>query len=181
MIVCYRPDGSPDPDHPRPAALLAGSFNPLHFGHRQLAEIVSNRLSREVHFELSIANVDKPDLTAVEVERRVAQFRDYAPVWITRAPTFAEKAEHFPGTSFVVGWDTAVRLVDPKYYAQSLVQRDAALARLLEHRCRFLVAGRLDAAGQFRTWNLAEWSELFEVIDEGEFRADVSSTELRTR
>src|SRR5688572_32938983 len=42
-------------------------------------------------------------LDPAEVERRVAQFRGVGPVWVTRAATFAEKAELFPGAVFVVG------------------------------------------------------------------------------
>ena len=48
--------------------------------------------------------------------RRVAQFAEVGPVWLTRAATFAEKAALFPGAAFVLGWDTAVRVIDPKYY-----------------------------------------------------------------
>src|SRR5215218_2679474 len=75
--------------HSPPRAVLPGSFNPLHHGHTGLAAVAAARLGVPVAFELSVANVDKPDLDAVEVERRVAQFRDAGPVWVTRAPTFA--------------------------------------------------------------------------------------------
>jgi len=176
-IHCYLADGTIWPNPPRPMALLPGSFNPLHIGHRQLAAIVAGRWNCEVHFELSIANVDKPDLPAEEVERRVAQFRGLAPVWVTRAPTFAEKAHLFPGTAFIIGHDTAVRLFDVKYYGHDSGKRDDALAFLRERGCRFVVAGRVDSNGLFRKWE--QVNEMLEVIDEREFRVDVSSTELR--
>ena len=40
---------------------------------------------------------------AEEVRRRLAQCTWRAPLWLTRAPTFAEKALLFPGVVFVVG------------------------------------------------------------------------------
>lgn len=52
-----------------------------------------------------------------EVRRRVAQFTSAgAPVVVTRAPLFTHKAALFRDTLFVVGYDTAIRLVLPKYY-----------------------------------------------------------------
>ncbi|MFO0797238.1 MAG: hypothetical protein U0804_07155 [Gemmataceae bacterium] len=173
--------GSVARDHPPPRALLPGSFNPLHQGHVLLAAVAARRLGIPVAFELSVANVDKPDLDAAEVERRVAQFAATAPVWVTRAATFAEKAELFPGAAFVVGYDTAVRLVDCRYYANDDRLRDAALARLAATGCRVVVGGRVDAAGVFRTWDApgGPVPELFVALAESDFRTDVSSTALR--
>ena len=70
-------------------------------------------------FELSVANVDKPALAPEEVRRRLAQFAWRAAVWLTRAPTYTEKAELFPGCVFVVGADTAARIVQPRFYQDS--------------------------------------------------------------
>src|SRR5438067_1678123 len=59
-----------------PAALLPGSFDPAHHGHWSLAASAQRHLNMPVAFEISIANVDKPELTADEVHKRVAQFRE---------------------------------------------------------------------------------------------------------
>lgn len=40
-----------------------------------------------------------------------------AEIVVTSAPRFVDKAALFPGCAFVVGWDTAARLIEPKYYA----------------------------------------------------------------
>ncbi|MFO0849563.1 MAG: hypothetical protein U0871_13550 [Gemmataceae bacterium] len=167
----------------RPVAVLPGSFNPLHHGHRLLADVAGRRLGAAVHFELSAANVDKPDTKNDEIERRVAQFAGVGPVWVTRAPRFVDKAVIFPGVTFVVGWDTAVRLIHPRYYSDDTDQRDEALRTIRAAGCRVLVGGRVDQGGAFRVWDgsglPAELQGLFDFIPEAEFRADISSTELR--
>ena len=167
----------------RPLALLPGSVNPLHHGHTALAAVAAARLGGVVEFELSIANVDKPELDPEEVARRVGQFAGAAPLWVTRAATFVEKADLFPGTAFVVGFDTAVRLVDPSYYRGDAALRDASLHRLRDRGCRIVIGGRVDAAGRFRTWEptavAPAFRDHFQPLTEADFRADVSSTALR--
>lgn len=166
-----------------PLAVLPGSFNPLHEGHRELAVAAAVLSGREVWFELSVTNVDKPPLTEKDVHRRLAQFTGQAGVVLTRAPRFIEKARAMPGSVFVLGWDTYIRLLDAQYYGGV----DAMRAALLEMRaldCRFLVAGRVQA-GVFRTLEVdrvpTEFTSMFEAIPESRFRLDISSTELRAQ
>ena len=106
-----------------------------------MAAVASARLGVPVQFEISMTNVDKPELSQHELVRRVAQFADIAPIWLTRAATFEEKAALFPGSAFVVGWDTAIRLVDPKYYGGP-AERDQTLRRMMGSGCRFMVGGQ---------------------------------------
>src|SRR3954447_24093138 len=91
--VCVDADGVVSVTAPRPRAVLPGSFNPLHPGHLGLAAAATARLGVPVAFELSAANVDKPELSTEEVERRVRQFAGLASVWVTRAATFEMKAD----------------------------------------------------------------------------------------
>ena len=104
---------------------------------------------------------------------------------LTRAPTFVEKSRVFPGAFFVIGADTAVRLVMPKYYGDDEARMHAALDEIAERGCGFLVAVRKDASG--RVMGLAgiavppRHARLFTEIPEDRFRFDLSSTEIRAR
>jgi len=177
------PDGQLVRSAPSPSAVLPGSFNPRHGGHLGLAQTAAEILGTPVHFELSVLNVDKPALTAREVRRRLAQFAWQATVELTRAPTFLEKSRLFRGATFVIGADTAERLVAARYYGNNEAQMYAALEEIAGHGARFLVAARRDAAG--RVHSLADavvparFAGLFTQIPESRFRVDVSSTELR--
>jgi hypothetical protein len=164
-----------------PAALLSGSFNPLHAGHEYLAQAAAVVLDTPVTFELPVLNADKPPLRYIELERRLDQFRGRYPVVLTRAPLFVQKADLFPGCTFVIGYDTALRIIDPRYY-DGEAGRDAAFARIAAQRCTFLVAGRV-RDGAFRT--LADIDippalrPLFRELPERLFRVDLSSTTIR--
>ena len=174
--------GSAEADAPVRGAVLPGSFNPLHDGHRRLAEAASRILDAPVTYELSITNVDKPPLAESEIRLRLAQFQGVGSVAVTRAHVFYRKAALFPGCVFVIGYDTAVRLVDPRYYASSYAVMVSALESIRMQGCYFLVAGRVHGR-KFRT--LADvtlprgFEDLFDAIPESAFRQDVSSTELR--
>ena len=151
-----------------------------------MAKIARELLGSRVALELSVFNVDKPPLDYLEVSHRLAQFSSDQTVWLTRAPTFVEKADLFPGATFIVGADTIVRIADPKYYGGNPTARDAALAHIAGQRCRFLVFGRLMDNGpssQFRSLaDLALPDALRSICREvpaAIFRDDVSSTALR--
>lgn len=162
-------------------AILPGAFNPLHDGHRRMREDAERRLGMAVGFELCTANVDKPPLDFFEVQTRLRQFAPHDVV-VTDAPTFVAKARALGGVTFVIGADTLARVAEPRYYGGAAA-RDAALEEMRGLGCRFLVYGRVDADGAFKTAaDLAlppTLAGMCMALAEDEFRSDLSSTALR--
>ena len=167
------------------AAVLSGAFNPLHQGHTALAEAAAGMLGTEVVFELAAVNADKPPMAEEQVLGRLLQFAGRYPVLVSAAPTFLAKARLFPGTTFVVGYDTAARIIQPRFYGGGEGQMIAALVEIREHGCRFLVAGRRDRQGKFHEADELvvpdTLQDLFQSLPGSLFRRDISSSEIRTK
>ena len=176
-------DGDAIADAPVRGGLLSGSFNPLHAGHEQLLQAASVALHAPVAFEISIVNADKPPLRYAEIERRLASFRGRHNVVLSREPRFVDKAAIYPGCVFVLGYDTAARLLDPRFYTGEHGVTNA-LAAIRKHGCRFMVAGR-ERDGVFRTLAdlqlPADYRDLFIELPATVFRSDLSSTAIRAQ
>lgn len=143
-------------------------------------------------------NVDKPPLPPAILQSRVEAILGSRPknslapavVLVTAAPLFEEKSRLLPGTTFVIGADTAVRLVNTAYYGNSEAAMVASLAAIAGRGCDFLVAARWDARAE-RLATLADvalpggasgpFGRLFEAVPAEVFRADVSSTQIRAQ
>jgi cytidylyltransferase-like protein len=183
--VTAQPDGQMILSAPRPVVLLPGSFNPMHAGHVMLARVAEELRQQPLAFEISVTNVDKPPLAGETVRDRLAQFAWKSPVELTRAPTFLEKARVFPRTTFVIGADTAERLVAPKYYGDDEARMHVALEEIGSSGASFLVAVRIDAAGRLRALSdipvPRRYTDLFTPIPEHRFRLDTSSSEIRAQ
>jgi len=171
----------------RGRAIFPGAFHPLHAGHLEMAAVAQRQLQTPVEWEISIANVDKPPLDYREMELRGQQFANdrfsgKAQLWFTWAPTFAEKSEIFPHSTFLVGADTIARIAEPRYYQDDAAARDAAVAKIAANGCRFLVFGRTTDSG-FRTSADLDLPPalraLCEDVPEAAFHHDISSTEIR--
>ena len=170
-----------------------------------------------VLFEMSVTNADKPPLDPSEVGRRVNFFpalSDMPNDWgviLTNAPLFSQKASLLEKVltepcspfsnrkmTFVLGTDTFVRIINPKYYNNSLENMIDALVEMKMKGVHFIVGGRLDqqtadVSGLLSTTTTTKFingeeeikslpghvQEMFTLLTEEEFRLDVSSTEIR--
>jgi hypothetical protein len=177
------PGESPGAKYGKVRVIFPGAFQPLHAGHLRMAEIAAGRLGVPVEFELSIENVDKPPLDYTEIAQRAAQFsKKNMPLWLTCAATFEEKSALFPGSIFIVGADTIVRIGQPRYYGNDPAAMEAAMEKIAQRGCRFLVFGRLVDQEFQSCAALPIPDSLRKLCDEvpGElFRHDISSTQLR--
>lgn len=161
--------------------LFPGAFNPLHDGHQRIIDFATELLGKDVFLEISIRNVDKPPLDFLEMQSRQQQIGERHLVF-SNAPTFAEKAEIFPNATFLVGCDTLLRIADPKYYGDDIVQRNTAIQRIADLGTQFLVFGRM-IDDEFTTLDQldvpSELRLLCTQVEESSFRMDISSTEIR--
>ncbi|CAE7493932.1 unnamed protein product [Symbiodinium natans] len=128
---------------------------------KQAAKMLGRPFSH-VLLEICAVNPDKGTVDVKSMHARIEKAVSRGNrVLASGAMLFQQKAELFPGSSFVVGYDTYRRILDAKYYAppgcmdgsSSEQQREwtmNALQKLHSCRVQFIVAGRVDG-GDFKT------------------------------
>jgi len=180
LLSFFGIDGEPT-EPPEKFILFPGSWRPMHFGHHKIAERAEEIYKVPVFFEVATSNADKGEIDDGELGRRLLQFRGLWPTVVNRSktPRFVDKASLYgPGTSMLIGVDTAERIVDSKYYddlATTMNQLRAA-------QIQFLVIGREDEkSGKFRNvWDAVphEHLDLFTPLPG---RWNISSSAIRAR
>ena len=146
-----------------------------------MARVAEEIAERPLTYEISVANVDKPMLDFIEMRDRAGQFVD-RPLWFTRAPTFLEKLDVFPESTFVMGADTFARLPDPRYYGGSAAAATRAIKAIAAKARGLIVFGRV-RDGEFQDAATIKvpkaLKEVAYFVSQREFRFDISSTEIR--
>ena len=158
--------------------ILSGSFNPLHEGHIELLKASSKEFKKNPLFEISIKNVDKSEINFNDLMDRINQFKSLGKLVVTNSAKFEEKSKIFKESIFVIGYDTALRLVDNKYYSDDFRK---SLKIIEKNNCSFLVSGRFinKKYKKPNNINFEEYDYLFNILSEEKFRIDISSTQLR--
>jgi hypothetical protein len=164
--------------------VLSGSFNPLHEGHKKLSVVASQQLGKDVVFELPLINAEKAPIDLAEARKRAVQFLGFDTLLLSRSPLFDQKAEFYPNSTFILGADTAARLVAARFYGDDMEKMKGSLEHLRSLGAKFLVAGR-SSKEDFKT--LADiaipsnYRDMFSEIPERAFKMDISSTQLRKK
>ncbi len=177
--------------NPSKIAVLSASFNPPTLAHLRMAELAHVDLGYpEVVLELAIANVDKAATDAplherMMMMRAIAEPRPWLSIAVATHGRFLDKMTalrtHFPTTDvcFIVGYDTLVRVFDPKYYTH----RDAELRALFD-QTSFACANR-ERAGDDALRELlliptnAPYAEGVRPMALDSYHAGLSSTSVR--
>ena len=163
---------------------LPATLNPLHDGHRAMAaaaEQISHSGTGATYL-VSASTVHKPAISVQEMLQRVALVR--ADKWTQQSrtiefssddPLYVDKARQRPGSTFIIGADAMMRLLDAKW---GFPVADV-LAQLQASRAQFLVMGRQVDERFMTCHDIAvprEFASLFVPLDG---RIDLSSTQIR--
>ncbi len=164
-------------------AMMPGSFNPPHEGHFGLAREFRHEHAKNVLFEIGTNPPHKAPPTVQELLQRAKMLKGYDVLFSRDMPMYVEKAAMFHGMPFIVGADTMLRILDPKWGIDPIqVMND-----IWGYGNEFYVAGR-EVNGEFVTRDdivfglPKEYMNKFgSIIHSLEGRWDVSSTELRNK
>jgi hypothetical protein len=133
------------------SVIMSGSFNPLHYGHEDLALRATQEAPRangKYYFEIGTVNVDKGPVPAEEMEKRVRYINKKGHSCVlTNALFFDAKSDIFPDCIFAIGFDTYTRVINPKSYPEETGGLEGMMSRVEANKCEFFVGGRLDGDG----------------------------------
>lgn len=103
--------------------IYPGSFNPIHVSHMDIDAHGAKLTNEKTTLEISISNVDKGDISLGELKLRVYNILKTHPnvynIVVTKAPKFVDKINVLgKDKTYLVGYDTALRIIDSKYYEE---------------------------------------------------------------
>lgn len=163
--------------------LLPGSFNPLHHGHIGLAGMIERMTGRKVVYEMTNYHPNKGVISYEELERRMNQFRSFAPVVVSdHAPLYIDKARKYPGVPMVMGADAAFELLNPVHYHNSLMEMYDVLGEFRDVGTVLYVVGRyVEREKTYMTLQDLPIPDRFrDIFRDVSFREDISSSAIRS-
>ena len=193
-IVLHHRTSEPINKSGKHLGIFSGSFNPLTIAHIKLIEEARQQYQLdEILLLLAKSNVDK-DVYGLPLAGRILILKDYAvshpyiSIGVSSHGRYIDKVTALktiypPQTdfSFIVGYDTLVRIFDPKYYKN--------LHEELQHlfsQCRFIAANReeadINAIQQFLSQtSLQIYRQHVDYLLLPDDYAEISSTDVRRR
>jgi hypothetical protein len=163
------------------AAIMPGSFNPPHQGHFGTADSYWDQTGGRVVFEVTANPPHKAAVSVQDLLKRAKLLQGHDRLFTQNIPKFIEKARRYPGVPLILGADTMLRILDPKWG----IEPEALLKELHELKTELFVAGRM-VDGKFVTRDdivLGLSPDLRAAYGWGittlEGRWDISSTEIR--
>ena len=114
-----------------------------------MKDLAEQETGKKIFFEICIQNVDKPPISYHQIKKTVMQFNDSENWVLTKAGKFSEKSKLFPNSTFIIGADTLVRIMDERFY-ESRKEMLKELEIFNENNNHFLVFGR-EYQGKFTT------------------------------
>ncbi|MDE0084629.1 MAG: nicotinate-nicotinamide nucleotide adenylyltransferase [Candidatus Poribacteria bacterium] len=194
QVVIVHRTSNPICESGKKLGVFSGSFNPLTVAHIKLVEEAREHFQLdEMLLLLAKANVDK-DVFGWSLAGRILTLKHYAEkhndvsIGLSSHGRYIDKVEALRAVypvdtefHFIVGYDTLVRIFDPKYYTD--IQTEL---QYLFSQCCFIAANRdhvdIETIKEFLAQPaLQSYKSSIAYLILPEFYAEVSSTEVRQR
>ncbi|MCG9127937.1 nicotinate-nicotinamide nucleotide adenylyltransferase [Candidatus Poribacteria bacterium] len=174
--------------------IFSGSFNPLTLAHSKMVEKAYQDFELdEMLLLIAKANVDKP-VFGWPIEARIltlklhSKNKSYISIAVSSHGRYIDKItalkQIYPMHTefyFIVGYDTLVRIFDPKYYNNIHEELDTLFSQ-----CRFIVANRKgvsinDIKYFLNQPSFKSYQRYIDFLTLSEYYANLSSTDIRNR
>lgn len=165
-------------------AIMPGAYNPPHEGHFGTAKHVMDEYGKSVIFEVTAEPPHKEFLTVQQLLQRSKLLQGYDRLFTRKEPLYLDKAKAFPGVPLVLGADSMIRMLDPKWG----LDLNLMFMEFKRLNTKLLVSGRVvdnkfvtckDILLDLYKNNKHIWAQSQGVILPVNGRYDISSTELR--